>query len=505
MRRCSRMGRLAGLAAVAVVVALTTACGRPPSLVVSHTGDPGVPAPRTDASSAYDEANGTIVMFGGADRQGVLGETWTWDGRTWRRQHPTHVPPAREGALMAFDPAGKKIILLGGLTCPPPAPEDIIGCDYVATATHLSDTWSWDGADWSEIPTAHAPDVPYFLPEAAGLGTDRATGQVILLTWVKSVPASETAATWSFRDDDWHELRPKHEPRNMEFAGPAFDAVSGRLIVQESRGPHVDCGPAAPCPVPPTHDMTWAWDGSDWTDLGPNLNTPSDYGGLVEAGNHGVLLMGQFGSVQRWDGKTWGKAESGPFNDPMRTGWAASFDAATDQVVVFGGRSWETNHLYGDTFAWNGKRWSTAVEAAPSPSAPLALCSPKAADGGPGWERSPTDPQTGTYEASFVEPKSGPCHLDVVVHFALTDPAGKLLAVTGNPSQVRLTADLTFETGTWFARFTVTNECGLPQNTMATFSAGDLSLSMPATPGYCPPPVGPITITPGTLNRPAAK
>ena len=62
MRRCSRMGRLAGLAAVAGVLAVAMACGGPPSLVVSHTGDPGVPAARTGASSAYDAASGTIVM-----------------------------------------------------------------------------------------------------------------------------------------------------------------------------------------------------------------------------------------------------------------------------------------------------------------------------------------------------------------------------------------------------------------------------------------------------------
>jgi hypothetical protein len=70
-----------------VIVVAVAACGQPIGhpTTVDIRGDAGVPSPRTGASAAYDDTEGTLVLFGGADRTGPLSETWTWDGKTWRR------------------------------------------------------------------------------------------------------------------------------------------------------------------------------------------------------------------------------------------------------------------------------------------------------------------------------------------------------------------------------------------------------------------------------------
>jgi Galactose oxidase, central domain len=486
-----------------LVLAAVAACG-PQTPLVDHSGVAGVPGPRTDASSAYDPANGTIVMFGGADRSGVLDETWTWDGATWRRLHPTHSPPARELSLMAFEPSSRHVLLFGGLTCPAPWPNDFIGCDYVASATHLSDTWSWDGKDWSPVPTAHSPDVPYFGPQMVGAGTDTANGRLMLLTFVKVVTGHEGLATWAFENGDWRQLHPKHSPLDLEFGGPAFDSASGRFLVQQSSGPHVDCGTAGPCAQRPLYNMTWAWDGSDWQDLGPQVGTPHDYGDLVSGGSSGLLLV-ESGAMQLWSGKKWGGQKALAWSDNLRTGWIAAFDQASNQLVLFGGRSWGTNHLYGDTLAWSGSAWATAVPAVPSPSLTLSACSASAAESGPGWQMAQDVPDSAVFELGFVEPRDGPCRLDVVVHFSLAGPDGKLLPIQGNPAQVEVRAVLTFDVGTEFATFTLTHACGLPAGATATFEANDYTTRDSATVGYCQSTTPPMTLTPGTLNRPAAK
>ncbi|HZQ49278.1 MAG TPA: hypothetical protein VFB69_03120 [Candidatus Dormibacteraeota bacterium] len=505
MGRFGSMGRLARFGALAALFAAATSCGTG-AVAVDHRGDPGIPVPRADASSAYDAANGTIVMFGGVDRDGVLDETWTWDGDTWRRRHPAHSPPARESGLMAFDASDDRVILFGGLSCPPPSPNDAIGCDYSATANHLSDTWMWNGDDWSQARTAHSPTVPYFASTLDGLGSDPVRHQVLLLSFVTPVNSSLIAATWTFANGDWTELHPKHSPRNMAFAGPAFDAVSGRLLVEQSRGPHVDCF-SGPCPPGPTHDATWAWDGSDWSDLGTDVGTPHGYGTLLEAGGRGVVML-MDGGLERWDGKRWGSVAPGPWVDrTIRTDWTAAFDAASGQLLVYGGRVFETNHLEGDTFGWNGSAWRKLMAAPPSPPATLYPCDPKTAVAGVGGygggpSISPTSVAIGI---AFFEPHAGPCHLDVVVQFSLTGPDGRLVPIAGNPSHVELVADLTYDYGFEYATFTIANACGLPQGTIATFGGADVNAEIPVSGPYCPQPAGALSITAGTLHRPDEK
>ena len=76
-----------------------------------------------------------MLLFGGSLRPGTkdgfLGDTWVWTGRTWSLLHPAASPSARHNADMIYDAATKKVILFGGYD-----------------GSYLGDTWSWNGKTW---------------------------------------------------------------------------------------------------------------------------------------------------------------------------------------------------------------------------------------------------------------------------------------------------------------------------------------------------------------------
>jgi hypothetical protein len=79
---------------------------------------------------AYDRATGTVVLFGGADHfHRALGDTWTWDGSTWTKQHPATSPDPRDGASMAYHAATGTVVLFGGV--------------YSDGTGVYDDTWTW--------------------------------------------------------------------------------------------------------------------------------------------------------------------------------------------------------------------------------------------------------------------------------------------------------------------------------------------------------------------------
>lgn len=89
------------------------------------------PSPRTGAALAYDEARARLVLFGGSDFNGLMGDTWTFDGIAWQQVVVPTSPQPRSGGHMVYDPMRGVIVMAGG--------------------TGLGDTWEWNGAQWSQV------------------------------------------------------------------------------------------------------------------------------------------------------------------------------------------------------------------------------------------------------------------------------------------------------------------------------------------------------------------
>jgi hypothetical protein len=107
-------------------------------------------------------STGTAVLFGGCCTDFSIGDTWTWDGTTWTRQHPTTTPTPRSSASMAYGAATSTVMLFGGYR------------DIGAGA--LGDTWTWDGTTWTQQRPATHPH----RREGASMAYDAATGTVVL-------------------------------------------------------------------------------------------------------------------------------------------------------------------------------------------------------------------------------------------------------------------------------------------------------------------------------------
>lgn len=96
------------------------------------------PAPRCGHVMAFNEESGMIVLFGGVDRNDrSLGDTWLFDGGSWR-QVPGKGPPPRRYAALAYDHDLKGCVLHGGS-------EDDFG------QRGFGDTWLLRGEIWTRM------------------------------------------------------------------------------------------------------------------------------------------------------------------------------------------------------------------------------------------------------------------------------------------------------------------------------------------------------------------
>jgi hypothetical protein len=114
---------------------------------------------------------------------------------------------------MAFDPLIGKIVLFGGVS----------GLNSPAL---LEDTWTWDGADWTELHTAHSPPPR----EMAAMAYDPVTGTLVLHGGCAD-PASPYSCpgrniggqpamgdTWTFDGTDWTQQQPAASPAARDGA-----------------------------------------------------------------------------------------------------------------------------------------------------------------------------------------------------------------------------------------------------------------------------------------------
>jgi hypothetical protein len=117
--------------------------------------NPGPPA-RSGHRMAWDDASGTIVLFGGfknPDGTGLLNDTWQIDGGPWRQCKPpsgcANPPtPKRCCVGLAYDSVRSRLVLFGGGTSLPGGGADELG-----------DTWLWNATtqDWCKVPGPSCP------------------------------------------------------------------------------------------------------------------------------------------------------------------------------------------------------------------------------------------------------------------------------------------------------------------------------------------------------------
>jgi hypothetical protein len=130
---------------------------------------------------------------------------------------------------MANDAAHKQLVLFGG---------------YDGT-THFNDTWTWDGARWTEQHPADSPSPR----RSFGMVYDPVRRETVLFGGTDGV--TTFGDTWIWDGTDWIERTPAHPPPANSIFGMAFDSGT-RTVVMNGGSAFV-------------YFTTWLWDGSDWT------------------------------------------------------------------------------------------------------------------------------------------------------------------------------------------------------------------------------------------------
>ncbi len=146
------------------------------------------PPSRVRMGMAYDALQRQVVLFGGFDG-GVqkLGDTWLWDGSQWTMASPATSPDPREGVAMAYDRTRGLVVLFGGKIGKAPWDRD--------------DTWTWDGSNWTQEPPAPSPSQRH----TAGMANDGTRGRVLLFGGCSVEGLCPMGDTWTWDGASWTE------------------------------------------------------------------------------------------------------------------------------------------------------------------------------------------------------------------------------------------------------------------------------------------------------------
>jgi hypothetical protein len=277
------------------------------------------PPARLGASMAYDPGTGQLLLFGGFNGSGLLGDTWIWDGSTWTELSPASSPPARIYASMAYDPGTGQLVLFGG--------ED---------SDDLGDTWTWNGTTWAKLSPPTSPPAR----DVAAMAYDAGTGQLLLFGGDGdgiSGPGGdgELGDTWTWNGTTWAKLSPVNSPPGGGGT-MSYDAGTGQLLLYD--------GYADP----------WTWNGTTWAKLSPTTSPPAQGGASMayDAGTGQLLLFGggYLGDTWTWNGMTW--TELSPITSPPGRIYASmAYDPGTGQLVLFGGED-SSGDYFSDTWTW---------------------------------------------------------------------------------------------------------------------------------------------------------
>jgi hypothetical protein len=241
------------------------------------------PSARWSAAAAYDTVSATVVLFGGSTTNNrLLGDTWTWDGSVWTVLSPVISPPPRAGAAMVYDEAHRVSVLFGGTD---------------QDGNSLNDTWTWDGVVWTQQNPATSPD-----PRAlAAMVYDPFTRNAVLFGGCCSGDrtahtSTSMSDTWVWDGVNWTRQQPLHSPPARSDAAASYDPILASVLLFGGCGNGDNA-----CRM----GDTWLWDGTDWTAQQPlsapqgrtsaalatdsATNTLLLFGGLLDPGNtHGA-------------------------------------------------------------------------------------------------------------------------------------------------------------------------------------------------------------------------
>lgn len=307
--------------ATIVGIAIVTAAA-----AMGPVADDDAPGVRNAHGFAYDGR--VALLFGGATDRAVAGDTWGWNGKDWLRLASGGPAPRTfpsvvgDGVARAFLFGGNRV-LFGDATAGD-------------AAQHLlGDTWTWDGARWTEVRGPHPPA----RAEAAAAWDPKRKRMVLFggYTWTAGV-RERLQDTWEFDGSAWVRFA-TGGPSPRSGAAMAFDAELGQVVLFGGSGARND---------------TWIWDGTAWSEVPAPTPPPGRFNPAMAGAAAGHVLRfggwdGQARTADTWRlrGGLWSALETGDA-PPARNHAAMTHDTARGCFVLFGGH--DGDHVFGDVW-----------------------------------------------------------------------------------------------------------------------------------------------------------
>ncbi|MCA8965480.1 MAG: hypothetical protein H6838_09965 [Planctomycetes bacterium] len=283
---------------------------------------PTSPPPRYEAAMASLGEDGPVVLFSGRPpviqpNAGFLQDAWLLQGNTWTPM-PGPLPPAREGAAMAYDVRRNLLVLFGGFT---------IGSGL------RGDTWLYDGNQWQPGPSGPSARRNH------AMAYDPIHMTIVMFGGVvPGFPGGYPQDTWECSGGSWSQIPPQaNGPSPRAWNLMAFDAVNGKVLLH---GGALQSAVSGPQDI--LYNDTWLYDGQihQWQQAQPASAPPPRIGGAIaadlERGRvivHGGELANDY--PWEWNGQNWSlRVEACP---SARSKHSMAFDEPGHRLVMFGG------------------------------------------------------------------------------------------------------------------------------------------------------------------------
>jgi hypothetical protein len=278
----------------------------------------------------------------------------------WSQLQPPVSPAPREGAGTAYDAADGYVVLYGGFLGTRVTSPTTVGniCD--------DQTWTFEGRSWTQLEISGPPGLCY-----PSMTYDASDGYVLLWGGVETGSSGygpDSGQTWTYVHGQWSDLNIRGPPANGSTTSPmTYDPSIGRVVMFVNY-------PCNGCDQAGTENQTWVYSGGAWAQLSVGVEPTPGWGGgsysiTYDSADGYVLILGlggpstrQYGQNQTtqtspvdingaWEftGSSWERAAPLPFNFDVGGSGPPSGDIAYDpaigRTVVFG--SMTQNWRYG--------------------------------------------------------------------------------------------------------------------------------------------------------------
>jgi len=310
-----------------------------------------LPAGRYLHAAIYDPVRDRMLVMGGLNDNGGLGDTWALSlsgSPAWTEIAVTG-PPGRSAATMIYDPVRDRALLFGGFG----------GTGNDVWALSLSGTVAW-----SELPAAGS------LPPARSnhTATYDAQGDRMVVFGGLGFDGSHRSDSWALSlsgSPTWSQLTETGPAISPTLPIAIYDPLRARMVVFRGGNAVTDGVWALSLSGPPSWSRILA--------AGTPPPIRLQYAGVYDSQRDRMVIFG--GGSDTWalafsGTPTWTRLTPSGNPPPADFGHSAIYDPVGDRMVIFGGQ--RLSQLYNGAWALafaNGPAWSdlAPITAAPTP------------------------------------------------------------------------------------------------------------------------------------------